>query len=116
MKNVERKLLERLLKAAKTDECVEPVTDRKLRREKADAIVLAEEYLEEHKLLNECLISRLTRLEFESALLYLDGVNEDDAELIRVLARCFGDTGYMCGDMGEIVGAAVRFLIGDEEE
>ncbi len=60
------------------------------------------------------LVGRLYNWKFKQALAYLDGQPDEVGELVRVLAATFGSGGWEDGNMGAIVSAAVRRLIGTD--
>lgn len=62
-------------------------------------------------MLNGDLTGRLTNWKFESALRYLDDdVTKDEREVVTSLACVFGNIGYVDGEMGTIISAAVASL------
>ena len=65
--------------------------------------------------MNEKLKSRLFNWKFEQALQYVDGgVDLDDLEVIKALARLFGNCGWFEGDVGALVSVVVSSLIGNK--
>jgi hypothetical protein len=62
---------------------------------------------------NKDLRSRLSNWKFESAMNYLDGESEEVA--VKTLDGLFGNCGWFWGNMGEVVGLAVLYLIGHDE-
>lgn len=64
---------------------------------------------------NEDLYSRLYNCKFGQALQYLKGENEETVEIVKTLARVFGNSGYIVGDIGSIVDVVITYL-GIKEE
>ena len=62
--------------------------------------------------------NRLYNWKFESAQERLSEEEPTGAEreLVKALARTFGNSGWFDGNMGTIVSAAVTSLIGDEDD
>lgn len=65
--------------------------------------------------MNKKLFGRLLNWKFEQALQYLDNEPEEVKDLVKSLARMFGNSGWFFGDMSEIVRHAL-FDIGVEEK
>jgi len=62
-------------------------------------------------MLNEKLKSRVENWKFESALKYIDDkVTDGEKEIIKALARLFGNSGWFYGDMGILVDTVLDFL------
>ena len=62
----------------------------------------------------ERLVSRLFNWKFTQATQCLAGQHIEVAETVRALSRMFGNCGWEDGDMGRVVSAAVRHLIGED--
>lgn len=54
--------------------------------------------------------SRLNNWKFETATKYLVGQSQDVKDVVRSLARTFGNCGWFEGDMATIIAAAVQSL------
>lgn len=64
---------------------------------------------------NPDLYSRLYNCKFNSALKELKEENEETKEIIETLARIFGNSGWIDGDIGLLVGVVIEYL-GVKEE
>ena len=64
---------------------------------------------------NTKLRSRLDNWKFEQATQYLKGESIMVKNVVRALARTFGDPGWFEGDMGTIVAAALDCITAEDE-
>lgn len=64
----------------------------------------------------EALRSSLYNWKFNTASRYLDGSERPEVKrMVRVLAKEFGNVGWIEGNMGKVINAVVTLLIGDGE-
>jgi hypothetical protein len=65
---------------------------------------------------SENLINRLENWKFESALKHLRGQPRAVQSSVRALSRLLGNSGWLDGDIGELVTLAVEDLTGNREQ
>jgi hypothetical protein len=62
------------------------------------------------------LIGRIKNAKFESALQYMKGQPRDIQQCLRSLNRLHGNSGWVMGDYGTLLGLAIDALIGSERK
>ena len=65
--------------------------------------------------MNKDLFGRLDNYKFESALAYLKGESKETKDLVKFLAKVFGNSGWILGDMSILIDNALE-NIGVKEE
>ena len=60
--------------------------------------------------MNDALQSRLYNYKFDSAAGHLGGEPEPVRDLVEVLARQYGNTGWIMGDQAILINAALRSI------
>lgn len=61
--------------------------------------------------MNDKCKGRIVNWKFTQAMGYYEGGDDNERILLRSLSETFGDCGWFDGNMGEIVGAVVQWLL-----